>query len=700
MSDDRLSSEENISENEDFIEERYELARAKVRELAEVKSGGISDERFAGFFSFEFGWLNILMGLLDKLNAGGLSDNEYKNINRVLYSDVLPGHYGKSFCNPEYAVSVFGETTGKILSAVAYEMRCAIGSVFERQTERVLMRAELLIEIYGSIADAVNDCDMARIDETIKDIVYWYVSDYYETEQEYRIREMVSPEGSLATDIVLHSDLSDTSYLYKYGEYITENEIKIAEYLNRQPEEKIDRIADTFSEGYRIGFEVTRKDLSKKKTVNIRYPLGFERVIRKAVKNFEKMGLKPVIYRAESSFFRRQNVQKIGYFGANPNRQYDHDHSKDEALFLDGQLLTRKLECLEAAFEKYKEDANTHAGPAVMEIFGEEPFSPAENRYAYTLSKEQQELFVKGTSKAGKITNEYIKGEERSFTIMAFPSPAIGDKFEEIFDETLEINTLDYYLYRNFQQLIIDELDTAECVHIKGQGKNRTDINISLIDTKNPDKETKFENCVADVNIPVGEVFTSPVLKGTTGTLHVTEVYLNDLKFTDLELKVEDGFIKDYHLKNYDDEEKNKAYFKENVLFNHETLPMGEFAIGTNTRAYAMGRKFDIQGKLPILIAEKTGPHFAFGDTCYSHAEDVKVYNPDGKEIIARDNDVSILRKTDFDKAYFNCHTDVTLPYDEIGLIETIKKDGSRTAVIKDGRFALKGLEELNQYID
>ena len=36
------------------------------------------------------------------------------------------------------------------------------------------------------------------------------------------------------------------------------------------------------------------------------------------------------------------------------------------------------------------------------------------------------------------------------------------------------------------------------------------------------------------------------------------------------------------------------------------------------------------------MIAEKTGPHFAVGDTCYSWAEDKKVYNPNGKEIIAR----------------------------------------------------------------
>ena len=63
---------------------------------------------------------------------------------------------------------------------------------------------------------------------------------------------------------------------------------------------------------------------------------------------------------------------------------------------------------------------------------------------------------------------------------------------------------------------------------------------------------------------------------------------------------------------------------------------MGEFAIGTNTAAYTMARKYGIEDKLPILIAEKTGPHFAFGDTCYSWQEDTKVYNPDGKEIIAR----------------------------------------------------------------
>jgi hypothetical protein len=129
-------------------------------------------------------------------------------------------------------------------------------------------------------------------------------------------------------------------------------------------------------------------------------------------------------------------------------------------------------------------------------------------------------------------------------------------------------------------------------------------------------------------------------------------------------------------------------------------LPLGEFAIGTNTTAYKMGIEYQVQAKLPILIAEKTGPHFAVGDTCYSYCEDTAVYNPDGKEIIARDNTFSLNRKTDPSKAYFNCHTDITIPYNELGLIEVITKDGEHHKIIENGRFVVPGTEELNQPLE
>jgi hypothetical protein len=103
---------------------------------------------------------------------------------------------------------------------------------------------------------------------------------------------------------------------------------------------------------------------------------------------------------------------------------------------------------------------------------------------------------------------------------------------------------------------------------------------------------------------------------------------------------------------------------------------------------------------MPILIAEKTGPHFAVGDTCYTYDEDNMTYNPDGKAIIARDNSVSALRKTDISKAYFNCHTDITIPYDELGAITVIRKDGTTQDIIRDGRFVVPGTEILNEPLE
>ena len=240
-------------------------------------------------------------------------------------------------------------------------------------------------------------------------------------------------------------------------------------------------------------------------------------------------------------------------------------------------------------------------------------------------------------------------------------------------------------------------MDKADYVTVKGMGGNRTDLKIKLHELKNPEKETNFENCVADVNIPVGEVFTSPLLKGTEGVLHVSRVFLNGLEYKDLEIAFTEGMISGYCCGNFASEEANKKYIKDNVMFRHETLPMGEFAIGTNTAAYVMAKDYGIGDKLPILIAEKMGPHFAVGDTCYSHEEDMLTYNPDGKAIIARENEVSALRKTNRAQAYFNCHTDITIPYDELGELAAVNKEGEKEVIIKEGRFVLKGCEELNR---
>ena len=679
-------------ESNEQAEERFSLVMERIAEIAEETD---VPEKFDDYFKKTAAFLLQLKNVSEKAEKDTLKDaslTECEKQNAGFYDDIKAENYGKSYGNPTYAVEKLGEEYGQILSALYAECRKRITDVYAAKKMNVTITAELFVEIYNYFEDKEG------IDKTaIEQAIYWYFHDYSEVFVENQIREMIDPVDSLYKKIIMKADLSDLSYLYQYGFYIGENELGIAAFLNELSEEEIQSMADTYTEGYRIGFEITGKDIKKKKTVQIHYQVGFERMIRAAIRNFEKIGLQATISREASSSFHNRGASKRCAYATSVNRQYDFDHKEDKAFYFDKAFVERRLEVLRTVFEQHKIQAAEHGGPAVLEVFGEEPFSPEKKEASIHYHDRQQELVVYNASMSGQITNEYIKGEERSFTIIAYPIPEIGDQFKEIFAETVVINTLDYAKYQKMQQCIIDVLDSGTKVHITGRGGNRTDLTVALHPLTDPDKQTIFENCVADVNIPVGEVFTSPVLAGTNGTLHVSEVFLNGLQYLDLEIVFKDGMIERYNCGNFADEAQNKAYIRDNILMRHETLPMGEFAIGTNTTAYRMAKEYQIGAKLPILIAEKTGPHFAVGDTCYSHAEDTAVYNPNGKEIIARDNEKSLLRKEDMSKAYFNCHTDITIPYDELGAITVIRPDGSTADIIRDGLFRVEGAEELNE---
>ena len=676
-----------------MTEERYELALDRIRLMQTEDTVG---EPYRDYFKKMAEFVLMLDELRTELLDGRyqkLELDELRKWNRRLYQDVLPGQYEKSYANPDYACKMLGKESGQILGMLYAELRGAVVYVFEGKTEYLAILYELLIEVYNQFEEEPDP-------KAARDTFYWYASDYCDVFLADRIREQVLPEESFATDLIMNSDLTDLRYLYQFGEYISENEWKTAEHLNSLPEETIRKMADVYTEGYRIGFINTGKDLSKKKVVNIRYSLGFEKVVRLAIENFKKMGLKPVIYRAAASVITKREHHKIGYYGCIANQQYEYDHRQDQALFMDKRYIERKLEVMKTVYEQNRELAAGFAGPAVMEIFGETPFSPEAKASAPAYSEAQRSLALLYDSRSGQLTNEYIKGDERSFTIIAYPVPEIGSDYAEIFNEVIRINTLDAKLYEQVQQTMIDALDQGVYVRVKGKGENQTDMHVELYRLKDPAKETIFENCVADVNIPVGEVFTSPVQDGTNGVLNVSKVYLDGLQYRNLKLTFKDGKITDYTCDNFSDEAENRKYIYDNVLKNHETLPLGEFAIGTNTTAYVVARKYGIEDKMPILIAEKTGPHFAVGDTCYSWSEEIRVYNPNGKEIVAKDNSCSLLRKEDVSKAYFNCHTDITIPYEELEEISVVTKDGTDIILLRDGRFVLPGTEVLNEPLE
>ena len=675
-----------------MVEERYNLV---VDRIGDIKEERTVDVKFRDYFVKVAEFIHLIDGTKKKIEDhtfDGMQIEELAAWNKKLYSDILPEHYRESYANPDYAVAQLGEAYGSTLSALYAEIRAAIVYVYEKKTEYLDILFELFIEVYNQFEEE----EMPE-PHVLKEILYWYASDYCDVFVADRIHEQVDATQSFAADLILGSDLADLRYLYRFGEYISDSELTTAKYLLSLDETTIQKMADVYTEGYRIGFVNTGKDLSKKKTVNIRYVLGFERVVKKAIENFDKMGLKPVIYRSGVSMLTKRQHLKIGYYGAIANKQYEYDHRNDQALFLDKKFVERKLEVIATTYEHLKEEAGAFAGPACIEMFGEVPFVPEQKETALKLSEKQQELSVFFDGRQSRLTNTYIPGVERSFTIIAYPVPEIGENYEEIFQEIIRINTLDAGLYEQVQQTLIDALDQGESVHICGENGNRTDLTVQLHTLSDPEKETIFENCVADVNIPVGEVFTSPVLEGTNGVLHVSKVYLNELQYKDLEITFSNGMVADYRCSNFERELENKEYIRDNVLYRHDTLALGEFAIGTNTTAYQAAKKYGIEDKMPILIAEKMGPHFAVGDTCYSWCEDIAVYNPNGKEIIARDNSVSIQRKEDLGKAYYHCHTDITIPYEELGKIEVNKKDGGHILLLEHGRFVLPGTEILNE---
>ena len=412
-------SDITIIEDDSIIKERFMIS---IDRIAQIPTEETVPEPYRGYFRSVAEFILMIREFMEEketiLNS---SFTNQKRWNHKLYKDILPDHYEISYGNPVFACKMLGLEYGQILSAVYAELRGMIVYAFEDRLWDITVLCELFLEIY-------NDFEQEELPspKAIRQIFYWYVSDYSDDIMNDRISELLDPEKDFARNIIEHSDLSDLSYLYKFGEYISENEMKMASFLNTLPQSQIDAMARTYTEGYRIGFIATGKDISKKKVVNIRYNLGFERMILAAIKQFEDIGLKPTIYRYATHIINKKQHHRIGYTGAIPNKQYDYDHRGDDALFMDEDFVQRKLRTLQNAYEQHKELANVHGGPAVVEIFGEIPFVPENKEQALSLSDRQQKLMVSLQNQSNQIVNRYIKGDERSFTIIAYPMPDIG----------------------------------------------------------------------------------------------------------------------------------------------------------------------------------------------------------------------------------------------------------------------------------
>lgn len=314
----------------EVIQERFDLA---LERIGQISTETLGNPALDTYFQSVAKFILLLEDNRQFVEQGGLKTapiGELRQRNAALYADVMPDRYENSYANPTYAVAALGEEYGQVLSVLYVEMRKLISYIYRGLLEEFVIGLELFAEVYAAFAYGVSEGGLPAGTE-IRDILYWYYSDYADQKTLDRVRQMVCPVDNFQVDIIVNSDLSDVRYLYFYGMYVGENEEQTAKYLASLPEETIALMANTYTEGFRIGFEVTGKDLSKKTSVMLAYHIGFERMLKAAIDNFAKLSLAPVIW--------------DGYVdGGAFNRQYEYDHKDDIALFLDKNLWADSLE--------------------------------------------------------------------------------------------------------------------------------------------------------------------------------------------------------------------------------------------------------------------------------------------------------------------------------------------------------------------
>lgn len=607
------------------------------------------------------------------------TESDLREENARLYEDIDPEMYGESYANPSYSVSVFGDEKGILFSFFAYQIRNCIEFAFKHQIYKLNLYIQLFCDIWEIVKNS-SDCEELLKRTLIRNKRLKSLNDHIS-----ETRMQFDPSFSYHVDFLKNNDLTDTRFLFRYGVHIGDIELKTAQLLATYPEQKIDDLAEYTINAFRYGFKHHGRTLEPGSTIRITYWVGQERVVKALTKILEKQGFKPHVFHVRSSSF---------------NPQYDYDHKDDQSLYLDRKYTDQQMLYIEQAYDECREIIGKNSGVIAInpDKFGENNISPVLKTECLHFSESQHVLLQEMMNKRASLRMKYIDQNKLSSTCIAFPSPTIGPQFEEIFSAIWDVNMIDSEYYEKIQQKMIDVMDKGKYITLKGRNGNKTDLTIMLQELEEPQKQSNFLNGVADVNIPAGELFTTPQLRGTQGLLHLHEFFVNGLQFKDLLLTFTDGYISDYACRNFQTMEKNKRYIENNLLSPHKTLPMGEFAIGTNTSAYVVAKKYDIAHKLSILISEKMAPHIAIGDTCFAMQESMNVVNRlDKKIMVAVDNEKSACRKDNFNEAYTFRHIDIVIPYDQIASITVHNNNGFHVDIINNGRFVLPGTEELNQ---
>lgn len=524
--------------------------------------------------------------------------------------------------------------------------------------------------------------DWASVEALLSD---WTARHSAEIADRY-VRELTCAGSENRWEAVVRSAAAgDTDWMRGYGLPITEAERTMAAFWFRYPPERVQHIAEHIVSAFLHGFLSQSRDRRGRTHVRMYYCVGQEALVQAVLRVLDARGLRPILLRPRC----------LSRSGA-----YAMKHSADRAACLSEKSLAALLDALAAAYDRYATVLSDTCGMIGIDQFGArggvaqmppEQYQPSAARRARLASYEDFNR---------RQDARYLAPSDISFCKIAFPNALFGASLPPLFDAFYALNTMDSDCYERLQQMIIDILDACCCIRVSGAAGNQTELSIRTRLPEHPEVQTAYLNCGGDLNVPHGELFTTPLLTGTNGTLHVQDIYLRDVYFPDLILRFTDGYITDYACGGFDTPEAGRAYVREHLLQGHDTLTIGEFAIGSNTLAYRIAKEHDLFSRLPILLLEKMGPHIAVGDPCFARGEDAPIRNLlDHKQMCARENERTARRHEDLD-VYYNVHTDITLPYEQLAALIGVRPDDTEVAIIREGRFVLPGTEALNEPLE
>lgn len=162
------------------VKERYGLAKERISEIA--VEDGIQGE-YGVYFRNMAVFLGEIGDAYNYAESGKLYEaslEELQERNRSLYRDILPENYERSYGNPSYAVKKLGDGYGQLLSFLYAELRSLIAFAYEKDLFEMTIRMELFLEIYSAFVCAGEEGEEVPDYEELRQIVYWFVSDYSE----------------------------------------------------------------------------------------------------------------------------------------------------------------------------------------------------------------------------------------------------------------------------------------------------------------------------------------------------------------------------------------------------------------------------------------------------------------------------------------------------------------------------------------